>query len=317
LWNFLFRAAVVFTFAAFSYSGPLVRKAYRNRGPGVQAQALHRRPSRPGSSFADFPVVHAEDYEDNEDGKDVLLAPGSPFLRHSIVHLEDDEDDEDDLLVPGSPIRGARPRVRAHRPRGRVAEVADYPQDWVSGRSWADVYPSIVESTKKLGQLIYEYIIFQITFTICVTIMQTLGVHFRDAHDSFGFFPRLWENLTSPSVMFGYQGTEILTSHFHFVLSWWWSWLYGLTRLFLWVVPKTLVKQLYKFVYDVYSALLGPVVGLFKVQWELVKRDVLIPGEHVTGLHWDRNATELLQDAGEYVKVHVREGVEKVMSSAK
>lgn len=48
--------------------------------------------------------------------------------------------------------------------------------------------------------------LFHFIFQILVTLMQTLGMHFREGQDNIGLFPRAFANIISTQNLFGVGG---------------------------------------------------------------------------------------------------------------
>jgi hypothetical protein len=91
--------------------------------------------------------------------------------------------------------------------------------------------------------LMYTQLIYQ----FFVTIVQTLGVHFREGTDVVGLFPRYWHNVFSLQSLLGTEGLFMVIAHYKFVFGWYWDWFVGLTVLFAWYVPGFLAKIVWKF----------------------------------------------------------------------
>ncbi|KAH7067192.1 hypothetical protein FB567DRAFT_634789 [Paraphoma chrysanthemicola] len=122
--------------------------------------------------------------------------------------------------------------------------------DWQPRRLWSEALrtarPRFTALAKRIVQVAVQFVTFQLQLQLLITIAQTLGIHFSAGKDELGIFPRYWHNLTSVDNLFGVVGKEKLARHTMFVVGWWWDWIFGLTSLFLWHLPKALARLVWK-----------------------------------------------------------------------
>jgi hypothetical protein len=84
-------------------------------------------------------------------------------------------------------------------------------------RLWSDrARIAIPYFFERVLDFIQSYFLFQVGFQFCITIAQTLGVHFVEGRDSFSFFPRYFENFFSANVMLGVGWLDFVKSRLLF-----------------------------------------------------------------------------------------------------
>jgi hypothetical protein len=136
-----------------------------------------------------------------------------------------------------------------------------------------------------------DILVFHFQFTLIITMIQTIGTHFREARDLLGLIPRFWQNLISPSTLFGVGGSERLGAHARFTWGFWSGWILATVRLVIWVWPANLLRGV----------------------WLVALRGVTNPRERIAGNAWGKHASEVAHNAGEEVRRKCEQVAEKVV----
>jgi hypothetical protein len=142
------------------------------------------------------------------------------------------------------------------------------------------------------GALFVDFLIFHIQLTFVITMIQTMGAHFRYARDPLGLFPRFWQNLVSPSTLLGDGAFGRLGEHVRFIWRFWSGWILGLVRSVIWVWPASLLRGF----------------------WLVAVRGVTISRERIAGNVWSEHSIEVAHNMGEEVRRKYKQVVKKVVN---
>ncbi|KAF2822347.1 hypothetical protein CC86DRAFT_77752 [Ophiobolus disseminans] len=157
----------------------------------------------------------------------------------------------------------------------------------LSPEALRNYWPHFRRGSAKFGKHLWEWG-WRVTFAhgalqLLVTLVQALGAHFYEGRDIVGLFPRYLNNVASLENLFGVAGTTALRNHLRLIFGWWWSWIYGLTCLFLWYLSKLILGVLW----DITRS-------LFRTLWWIMVQDNYPSGHVAEGV----NATTPLGAAG-------------------
>ncbi|KAH7066060.1 hypothetical protein BKA63DRAFT_154742 [Paraphoma chrysanthemicola] len=226
----LYTAILLSIMAALCTSSPILHFTETSDDSFKDTELLERRQSHTSASI---PTTHI---------------PPARNSRHIVNNISW-------LVAPSDAYRGQHP-------------------DWQPRRLWSEALrtakPHFIALAKRVLQVAVNFVYFQLQLQLLITIAQTVGKHFSAGTDELGLFPRYWHNLTSVDNLFGVMGKEELARHTRFVVGWWWDWMFGLTSLFLWHMPKALAG----------------------VVWKVMVRVVTFPGEVIARGAWEEEVVK-------------------------
>lgn len=89
--------------------------------------------------------------------------------------------------------------------------------------AWPHVRNDLIAVLHRIPYIMRDMWMAHLVFQILITLMQTLGVHFREGHDNVGIFPRCVANIQSTQNLFGVGGLAGVGRGYVSLARWWWN----------------------------------------------------------------------------------------------
>lgn len=72
--------------------------------------------------------------------------------------------------------------------------------------AWPHIRDDFITGLQRVSYIARDMLLFHVLFQVAVTVMQTLGVHYRSGRDDIGLCPRAFANIKSTENLLGLGG---------------------------------------------------------------------------------------------------------------